>query len=68
MYIGPRVKYPLFCEILMNLGFSGQIFEEFSNIKFHENPSSGSQIVPVDEWMNRHDKANGHLSQFCEHA
>jgi len=25
---------------------SGQIFEKYSNIKFHENPSSGRQIVP----------------------
>jgi len=30
----------------MKLEFSRQIFEKFSNIKFHENPSSGSQVVP----------------------
>jgi hypothetical protein len=30
----------------MELEFSGQIFEKFSNIKFLENPSSGSQFVP----------------------
>jgi hypothetical protein len=30
----------------MNLGFSGQIFEEYSNIKFRENLSSGSRFVP----------------------
>ena len=28
----------------MELEFSGQIFEKFSNIKFHENPSSGSRV------------------------
>jgi len=41
--------------------------KKFSNIKLHENPSSGSQIVPW-EWTNRHDKANSCFSQFCEHA
>jgi len=25
----------------MKLEFSGQIFEKYSDIKFHENPSSG---------------------------
>jgi len=34
------------CHILMNLGISGQIFENCSNIKFHENLSSGSRVVP----------------------
>jgi hypothetical protein len=29
----------------MKLEFSRQIFEKYSNIKFHENPSSGSRIV-----------------------
>ena len=45
MYIGLHVKYPLFCPILMKLGFSGQIFEKYSNIKFNENPCSGSRVV-----------------------
>ena len=31
------------CPILMKLEFSRQFFEEYSN--FHENPSSGSQVV-----------------------
>jgi hypothetical protein len=30
----------------MKLEFSGKIFEKYSNIKFHENPSSGSGVVP----------------------
>ena len=31
----------------MKIEFSRQIFEKFSNIKFHENPSSGSRaFVP----------------------
>ena len=31
------------CQILMNLEFSRQIFEKYLNMKFHENPSSGSR-------------------------
>jgi hypothetical protein len=34
------------CPILMKLGFFQQIFEKYSNTKFHENPSSGSLVVP----------------------
>jgi hypothetical protein len=30
----------------MKLEFSQQIFEKVSNIKFNENPYSGSRIVP----------------------
>ena len=30
----------------MQLEFSRQFFEKYSNIKFHENPSSGSRVVP----------------------
>jgi hypothetical protein len=30
----------------MKLEFSWQIFEKYSNIKFHENPFSGSQVIP----------------------
>jgi hypothetical protein len=30
----------------MKLEFSRQIFEKYSNVKFYENPSSGSQVVP----------------------
>jgi len=30
----------------MKLEFSWQIFEKYSSIKFHENPSSGSRVVP----------------------
>jgi hypothetical protein len=33
------------CPILMKLEFSRQIFEKFSNIKFHENPSNGTRVV-----------------------
>jgi len=34
------------CQILMKLEIFWQIFEKYSNSKFHENPSSGSRVVP----------------------
>ena len=33
----------------MKIKFSRQIFEKSSNIKFHENSSSVSQVVPCDQ-------------------
>jgi len=53
------------CHILMKLEFSRQIFEESSNIKFHENPSSWSRVVP---WglTDTNDEAKSRFSQFCE--
>ena len=33
------------CPILIKVEFSGQILEKYSNIKFRENPSSGSRII-----------------------
>jgi len=32
----------------MEPDFSQQVFEKYSNIKFHENPSSGSRVVLCD--------------------
>jgi hypothetical protein len=51
----------------MNLGFSGQIFEEYSNIKFHENLSNGSRFVPR-VMTDGHEKAISRFSQFLERA
>ena len=39
-------KVPLFFRILMALEFSQQNLEKSSDIKFHENPSSVSRVVP----------------------
>jgi hypothetical protein len=44
--------------------FCGQIFDK-TQIKFHENPSNWSLVVPC--WRtDRHDEANSRFSQFCE--
>jgi len=49
-----------FCEILMKLKFSRQGFEQYWNIKFHENPSNGSRIFPPE----RTDRRDEPLSHF----
>jgi len=43
------------CPILMKFEFSRQILEKYSNIKFYENPSSASPVVPFG-WTDRHDE------------
>ena len=40
-------------QILIKLQLSRQIFEKYSNIKFHENPSSGIRVVHTDGQMWR---------------
>jgi len=39
----------------MKLEFSRQIFEKYSIIKFHENPSSESRVVPCRRTNTRAD-------------
>ena len=55
----------------MELEFYGQIFENYSNVQFHENQFSGSRVVQcgqTDGRTDRHDEANSRLPQFCERA
>jgi len=47
MYIGLHVKYPLVLSDISETSiFSTDFWKKPSNIKFRENPSSGSQVVP----------------------
>ena len=44
----------------MKIEFSWQIFKKYSNIKFHENPSSGSVVVAygrMDGQTDRYDES-----------
>jgi len=50
----------------MNLEFSRQIFEKYSSVKFHENPSNGSRVFHAGLMADRHDEAKSRFSQFCE--
>ena len=61
--MGLQVRYQFSCQIVMNLEFSGQIFEKYSNIKFHENPSV--QWEPSCYMLtDRHDEANSQFRNF----
>jgi hypothetical protein len=64
MYKGLHVKYRHSRQILMKLEYSQNIFEKFSNIKFHENPSSGSRVVTCGRTV-RHNKVNSISSHIC---
>jgi len=48
--------------------FSGQILEKEINIKFHENPTSGSRVVSCGQkWQtDRHDEANSTFRNFAK--
>jgi len=63
-----------FCQIIMKIEFSGQIFEKY--LYFLKNPSGGSfsmrmdgrTVGHTDRETDRHDEANGRFSQFFERA
>jgi hypothetical protein len=50
----------------MNLEFPQQIFEEYATIKFNENPSSESRVVPCGK-TDRHEVCS-RFSKVCERA
>jgi hypothetical protein len=50
----------------MKFEFSQQIFGKVLNIKFHQNPSIGSRVVPCGQ--TGHDEANNRFSEFSERA
>ena len=55
--------------MLVKLKFSWQIFEKSSNVKFHENPSSGNRALPcgrTDGRTDRHEEASSLFPQFCQ--
>jgi len=42
--------------------FSRQIFEKYSNKKFHENPSSRGRVFPYG-WMDSETGTNGQIDR-----
>jgi len=56
MYIGVHVKCPLLFLDFNQLEFSQQIFEKYSNIKFHENPYSWFRIAICGRTDSRTEK------------
>ena len=63
-------QYQFFCHILIKHEFSRQIFEKYSDMKFHENPSSGNRVISMrtDRQTDNHGRANSRFSKFCERA
>jgi hypothetical protein len=53
LYICLHVKYPLFLSDFNETSIFSKDFEKYSNIKFHENPCSGSRAVPRDRTDGR---------------
>jgi len=45
--------------------FSGKILDKFSNIKLHEIPSRGSEVLRADGRTDGHDEANSHFPESC---
>jgi len=37
------------CQIAMKLESPRRVFQKYINIKFHENPSTGSRVVPCEQ-------------------
>ena len=54
----------------MKFEISPQMFEKYSNIKIHENPSVGAKLFQVERWTGGqtrgNDEANSSYSKFCE--
>jgi len=44
-----------------------QVFDKYSNIKIHKNPSSRILVVPSGR-TDGHNGTNSRFSQFCESA
>ena len=55
MYTCLHVKYRFSCQIFIKLEFSWHILEKYSNITFHNSPSTGGQAVPCGRAEGRTD-------------
>ena len=62
------LKHSYFCQILMQLELSRQIFDSILNKKLYRNPSRGSRVAPcerTDGRMDGNEEGNSRFSQFC---
>ena len=50
----------------MKLEFSRQIFEKYSNIKFHENPFIGRPVVPWGRRDTHNEPVHGTATYRCD--
>jgi hypothetical protein len=63
MHLSLRVKFVI---LVGYLNCIRQIFEKYLNIKFHENPSSGSRLVPCGRTNGLPDKLRVAFRNFAE--
>jgi hypothetical protein len=69
MYIGLHLEYRLFFWDCNETWISQPIFKIFLNIKFHENLSSGSQVILYRQLDGETYKTEvGHFLQFSKHT
>jgi hypothetical protein len=71
MYIGLYVKHPLILSGFNETRIFPNFLKKYPNIKFHENPSSESQVVlrgQMDRRNGRHDEVKIRFPQSCERA
>ena len=66
--MGLHVKYQFACQNVMKLEFYGEIFEKYSNIKFHENPPVQWELSCYMRTDGRTDMTKLIVSEFCESA
>jgi len=57
-----------FCQVLMKHEFSRQIYQKSSNIKFHENSSSRSRVVPCGPTDRRQEHMTKLTAAYCDFA
>jgi hypothetical protein len=58
------------CPILMKTWIFSGVFPKIVKYKISQKSVQWepSCSMRMDGWTDKHDKANGHLSQFCEHT
>ena len=64
VYIGFHVKFRLFLSEFNETWILWHSFEEYSYIKFHENPTNGSRVVPCGQTDGQTDGANSRILNF----
>jgi len=69
MYVAIHVTCRYSCQTLMKLEFPRQIFDNYSNINFHDRPVR-AEFYPLDRQTDRradrHDDNNSRFLQFSE--
>jgi hypothetical protein len=69
MYVGVHVSTLYSCPILMKLEFFSTIFRKNTQIiNFMKIRPVEAELFHADGCMDRHDRANSRISQFCESA